>query len=218
MTSLSKHQAFTKRIFDVALSSTCLLFLAIPLFIVFILCCFDTRSFGLSLQKCVGQFGCIFYIFKFKTSLTVSNLSSSIYHKNIITGSSPISLFARVLRHFSIDGLPQLFNILIGDMSFVGPKPQVLGCSGIIVDFNRILLSVKPGITSPASIIFRYENTLHSSVMNPVICNENVLYPAKREIDLDYISNWSLSLDIRLVLKSLACQYNSILCLFRCFL
>ena len=204
MHSLTNRQAFVKRTFDVILSFLGLLLLFIPLSLIFLLCCIDTNSFGLFMHKRVGRFGCLFYVYKFKTMIPLAHLNSNALAVNItVSGDRRITPFGRFLRRFKIDELPQLYNILVGDMSFVGPRPDVPGYADMLVGSDRQLLSVRPGITSPASIVFKCEESLLAAVDDIVSYNDTILYPAKVKLNLDYISNWSLLLDIKLIFKTL---------------
>ena len=99
------------------------------------------------------------------------------------------------MRKYKLDELPQLFNIFLGDMSFVGPRPDVSGFADKLQGHDRRFLLLKPGITGPASIKYRNEELLLASVQDPEAYNSNVIWPDKVSINLHYMENWSLISD-----------------------
>lgn len=113
---------------------------------------------------------------------------------------SPIGSF---LRKYKIDELPQLLNILKGEMSFVGPRPDIEGYYDKLTGEERKILELKPGLTSEASIIFRNEEELLAKQNNPLKYNDEVLFPEKIRLNLDYYYNRSISLDLKIILRTL---------------
>ncbi|MCH8496630.1 MAG: sugar transferase, partial [Balneolales bacterium] len=107
-----------------------------------------------------------------------------------------ISGIGRILRRAKIDELPQLWNVLKGDMSLVGPRPDVPGYADALTGDDRIVLSVRPGITGPASLFFRKEELLLSRVDNPVEYNDSVIWPEKVRINRRYVENYSFFGDL----------------------
>jgi lipopolysaccharide/colanic/teichoic acid biosynthesis glycosyltransferase len=107
-------------------------------------------------------------------------------------------------RRTKIDELPQLFNVLWGDMSFVGPRPDVPGFADRLEGVDRIILSVRPGITGPASLKYRDEEALLASQEDPERYNREVIWPDKVRINLDYVKHWSFAGDIGYILKTVA--------------
>ena len=141
--ALNRSQLAKKRVFDFLLSLF-LLAIFLPLILIaWILASLDTRQNGLFVQKRVGQFGALFPIFKIRTMKTVDCISSNV----TVLGDTRITSFGRFLRFSKIDELPQLFNVLLGQMSFVGPRPDVPGFADRLAGSERILLNLKPGIT-----------------------------------------------------------------------
>ena len=110
--------------------------------------------------------------------------------------------FGKFLRKFSLDELPQLISIFKGDMSFVGPRPDVPGFADQLTGEDRIILTIKPGITGPASIYFKNEEELLQKQDNPESYNQNVIWPKKIEINKEYIYNYSLLRDIGYIIKT----------------
>ena len=133
-------------------------------------------------QKRVGQHGRIFTIYKFR-SMNVSHGGSSIS----IKGESRIPPFGEKLRAYKIDELPGLWNVLIGDMSFVGPRPDVPGYADLLTGKDRDILKLKPGITGPASLKYKNEEEILAEQIDPIIYNDTVIYPDKIRINLLYL-------------------------------
>jgi lipopolysaccharide/colanic/teichoic acid biosynthesis glycosyltransferase len=158
------------------------------LFLCIILASLDTKSFGLFIQERIGQFGKPFRIYKIKTLRDLTK---------------EISGFGKFLRKSKLDELPQLFNILKGDMSFVGPRPDVAGYYDLLEGENRKVLELKPGLTSEASIKYRYEEKILKSIDNPLSYNDSVLFPDKVKMNLEYYYNHSIWVDIRIIFKTI---------------
>ena len=177
-----------KRFFDIILSFVSLILLS-PLIIFLILTAsFNTKSFGLFLQKRVGQFGKIFTILKIKT---------------IDPKSGIISSYSSFLRRTKLDELPQLVNILKGEMSFVGPRPDIPGYYDLLTGENRLILNLKPGLTSEASLKYAEEDDLLSKKENPLQYNDEVIFPDKVEINLNYYFKRTFYLDLQIIWKTI---------------
>ena len=146
-------------------------------------------------QERVGRNGKLFTMYKFR-SMTVSHSGSSIS----VAGESRITPFGAKLRKYKIDELPELWNVLIGDMSFVGPRPDVPGYADMLKGENRDILKLRPGITGPASLKYRNEEELLSHVDDPIKYNNEVIFPDKVRINLYYLHNYSFWTDIKLIL------------------
>lgn len=145
-------------------------------------------------QKRVGQHGRLFTMYKFR-SMTVHHSGSSVSVK----GESRITPLGAVLRKYKLDELPELWNVLIGDMSFVGPRPDVPGYADRLQGDDRRMLQLKPGITGPASLKYRNEEELLAGQADPQRYNDEVLFPDKVRINLQYMDNWSFWGDIRII-------------------
>ena len=145
-------------------------------------------------QKRVGQHGRLFTMIKFRT-MKPDNGGSSISVK----GESRITKLGAFLRKYKLDELPELWNVLKGDMSFVGPRPDVPGYADKLQGESRQILSFKPGITGPASLKYANEEELLASQPDPVYYNDHVIYPDKTRINLNYIRDWSFWLDIKII-------------------
>lgn len=149
-------------------------------------------------QKRVGKGGRIFTMVKFR-SMVVSHSGSSVS----VAGESRISPLGAKLRKNKLDELPELWNVLIGDMSFVGPRPDVPGFADNLVGEEREILRLRPGITGPASLKYRNEEELLASVDDPIRYNAEVIYPDKVRINLDYLRHWSFARDLKYIVQTL---------------
>ena len=146
-------------------------------------------------QKRVGQYGRLFTMYKFR-SMTVAHSGSSISVK----GESRITPLGAVLRKYKLDELPELWNVLIGDMSFVGPRPDVPGYADKLEGENRRMLLLKPGITGPASLKYRNEEEILAEQENPQKYNDEFLFPDKVRINIEYLDSWSFWNDIKIII------------------
>lgn len=144
----------------------------------------DTRSNGLFLQKRIGQFGKPFVIFKFRT---------------IHPKTAKVSAIGAFFRKYKIDEWPQLYNVLIGNMSFVGPRPDISGYYDRLEGDDLKVLELKPGITSRASIKYANEEQLLSRQQAPLAYNDEIIFPDKVKMNLDYFHHQSLWEDIRIL-------------------
>lgn len=120
---------------------------------------------------------------------------------NTITlrGETRITPLGAFLRKHKLDELPELWNILKGEMSIVGPRPDVQGYADKLQGADRLILTVKPGLTGLASLIFFNEEEILASRTNPITFNNEILWPEKVRINLIYIKNWSFCLDLKIV-------------------
>lgn len=145
-------------------------------------------------QKRVGKNGKLFTMYKFR-SMTVSHSGSSVS----VAGESRITPFGAKLRKYKIDELPELWNVLIGDMSFVGPRPDVPGYADALTGEDREVLKLRPGITGPASLKYRNEEELLALQADPVKYNDEVIFPDKVRINRYYLHNYSFIKDIQMI-------------------
>lgn len=148
-------------------------------------------------QRRVGQYGELFTMVKFR-SMTVAHGGSSIS----VAGEARITPLGAKLRKYKLDELPELWNVLIGDMSFVGPRPDVPGYADKLVGEDREILQLKPGITGPASLKYRNEEEILASVEDPIRYNDEVIFPDKVRINREYMEGWTFWGDIRIIFKT----------------
>ena len=116
---------------------------------------------------------------------------------------SRITVLGALFRKYKIDELPQLVNIIIGDMSFVGPRPDVPGYADKLENDDRIILTVRPGMTGPAAIKYRDEEEILQNQADPEKYNDNTIYPDKVRINREYVMNYSFINDIKYILKTI---------------
>ncbi len=177
-----------KRIFDLFFSIVGLFFLGWLILLLLFLASIDTRSFGVFAQARIGQNGKKFKIFKIKSMLD---------------GTKSISGFGYFLRKSKLDELPQLINILLGDMSFVGPRPDVAGYYNSLHGEERLILKLKPGLTSEASLKYFDEEVLLKQQKKPQEYNDTVIFPDKVKLNLQYYYHHSLQGDLKIIYKTL---------------
>lgn len=145
-------------------------------------------------QKRVGRNGRMFTMYKFR-SMTVGHGGSSVS----VAGESRITPLGAKLRHYKLDELPELWNVLIGDMSFVGPRPDVPGYADRLTGNDRRVLELRPGITGPASLKYRDEEALLAGQKDPQRFNDEVIFPDKVKINLYYLNHYSFIKDIQMI-------------------
>lgn len=148
-------------------------------------------------QVRAGRFGKAFLIYKFRT-MTPGHNGNSISVK----GQSRITPLGSVLRKYKLDELPELWNVIKGDMSFVGPRPDVPEYADRLTGEERKILEMRPGITGPASLKYVREEELLATVPDPEEYNDKVIWPDKVRINLEYYHNWSFSSDLHFVIRT----------------
>ncbi len=146
-------------------------------------------------QKRVGRDGRLFTMYKFR-SMTVGHGGSSVS----VAGESRITPLGAKLRRYKLDELPELWNVLIGDMSFVGPRPDVPGYADRLKGRDREILRLRPGITGPASLKYRDEEELLAGQPDPQKYNDEVIFPDKVRINLYYLHHYSFIKDIEMII------------------
>lgn len=146
-------------------------------------------------QKRVGQYGKLFTVYKFRSMEVAGEGKTSIASNE----EERITPLGKKLRRYKLDELPELWNVLKGDMSFVGPRPDVPGYADKLTGNDRNILKLKPGITGPASLKYRQEEDLLNSVDNPQEYNDKVIYPDKVRLNLYYLEHYSFTKDIEMI-------------------
>ena len=145
-------------------------------------------------QTRIGRHGKPFTMYKFRT-MTVNHGGNSVS----VAGESRITPLGAVLRRYKIDELPELWNVLKGDMSFVGPRPDVPGYADALQGDDREVLLLRPGITGPASLKYRNEEEILATMPNPQQYNDTVIFPDKVRINRYYLHNYSFITDIKMI-------------------
>lgn len=196
---MSKTDMFLKRTFDIFFSLAGLVMVLPIIGAAWLVAAMETRSNGFFIQKRIGRNGRVIKVCKIKTMFPGDAGRNPIASSN----SGSITRSGRFFRKCKIDELPQLFNVLAGDMSLVGPRPDVPGYADRLEGGDRIILLLRPGITGPASIKYKDEESLLAAVDDPVTYNDKVIWPDKVRINREYLSNYSLFLDVRYILRTI---------------
>ena len=196
---MSTSDQILKRMFDIVMAAIGLL-PALPLIgLCWVVAAIETRSNGFFIQKRIGRHGRVIHVCKIKTMYPGDAGRSPIASRNAacITGSG------KFFRKYKLDELPQLFNVLAGSMSFVGPRPDVPGYADQLQGSDRVILQLRPGITGPASIKYKDEEDILAAVEDPVAYNDQVIWPDKVRLNKDYIRSYSLMRDMHYILQTL---------------
>ncbi len=188
-----------KRIFDFIFAFIGLIVLLPVMFLISILIKIKMPGPVFFKQKRVGQFGELFVMVKFRT-MKVDHGGSSISVK----GESRITPLGEKLRRYKLDELPELWNVLMGEMSFVGPRPDVPGYADQLLGEDRNILLLKPGITGPASMKYSNEEELLAFQTDPKRYNDEVIYPDKVRINLEYLKRRNILMDIYFIILTVS--------------
>jgi lipopolysaccharide/colanic/teichoic acid biosynthesis glycosyltransferase len=191
-----KFRILTKRFFDFSFALLGIIVLFPFLFILWLLVALTSKGGGFYLQSRVGKDNRDFRLWKFRTMFTRSD------QKGLLTigGRDPrITPVGYFLRKYKLDELPQLINVLNGDMSLVGPRPEVRKYVNLYSAKQLEVLSIKPGITDYASIEYAHENELLSKANDPERFYIEEVMPAKLILNLKYIQEKSLWTDLRII-------------------
>ena len=184
-----------KRFFDLFFSSLFLIILFPFFLLISLLVKLSSKGPVFFIQKRIGRYGQHFNMIKFRSML------DKLEDKNSVTckGDYRITKFGKFLRKYKLDELPELVNVIIGDMSLVGPRPDVPGYADKLKNEDRLILNLRPGITGPATLKYSNEEKILSLQKNPTKYNDEVIYPDKVKINLDYYYNNSIWLDIKII-------------------
>lgn len=177
-----------KTFFDIFLASICLLLFGWAILILLLIAHFDTGK-GIFIQTRIGQYGKPFRLYKIRTM-------------HLQKGT--VSSFGNFLRKTKLDELPQLLNVLLGEMSIVGPRPDIPGYYDTLQGEPRKILELKPGLTSEASLKYYNEESILEKKANPQEYNDTVIFPDKVKMNLAYYYKRSFVVDLRIILKTIA--------------
>lgn len=188
---LSRRQRALKRAFDLTVAIP-LLVPALPVIaIAWLAATIDTCSNGMFTQERVGRDGTRFTLLKIRTMRAEGGSTVT------TADDARITTLGAWLRRSKIDELPQLINVVRGEMSLIGPRPDVPGFADLLTGADRLVLGVRPGITGPAAVAFRHEQELLATVDDPEAYNRDVLWPAKVALNRSYVEDWTLVGDVR---------------------
>jgi lipopolysaccharide/colanic/teichoic acid biosynthesis glycosyltransferase len=189
-----------KRIFDIVAATTGLLILLPFLVLIALAIALDSKGPILFLQQRIGKGGEPFFLFKFRTMHVGSDKGTAITVGN---RDPRITRVGYYLRKSKMDELPQLYNVLKGEMSFVGPRPEVKRFVDLYTPEQRRVLEIAPGMTDYASILFRNENELLDGKSDPVTFYIDHIMPKKLQLNLEYVNSNSFWMDFKIIFKTL---------------
>ena len=188
-----------KRIFDLFFSLVGLI-MFFPLFLIISVSIkLDSRGGIFFIQARVGRNGDLFNIIKFRTMYVGQTNDSTIS----VRGDTRVTRLGSLLRRYKLDELPELWNVLIGEMSLVGPRPDVPGYADRLKGEDRDVLKLRPGITGKASLKYANEEDILLGESDPERYNDDVIFPDKVRINLEYYHNHSIWLDIKIIFATI---------------
>lgn len=186
-----------KRLFDFFLSFFGLIILSPILFIFFILIFLQDFNYPFYIASRVGKNGVPFNMVKFRSMIIDASASGV---DSTASDDKRITRIGRIVRKFKIDEIPQLFNVVIGEMSFVGPRPNVESETRMYSKVEQRILSVKPGITDFSSIVFSDEGDILEGSDDPDLKYNQIIRPWKSRLALLYIDKRTLMIDIKIII------------------
>lgn len=199
-----------KRFIDILIAVIGILVFIIPIIILFVLASFSTKSFGLFVQKRIGQHQQPFSIFKIR-SMVVNNDKNSFTAYN----DERISRFGQLIRKYKLDELPQFFNVLIGNMSIVGPRPNVEDMLLQYTEEEKIIFQMKPGLICDATLKFIDEEIILATKEDLHQYYLTKIWPQKVQLNMDYVQNWTLNHDFKIIYKFLLIIFRTSLSIIK---
>jgi lipopolysaccharide/colanic/teichoic acid biosynthesis glycosyltransferase len=196
---LSSFDRSLKRGFDIFASALGLILTGWIIILAYIAASIDTKRGGFFTQQRVGKGGAPFKVIKIRTMRSIPSINTTVTALN----DPRITLLGRFFRKTKIDELPQLINVFLGQMSFVGPRPDVAGFADKLMGEGRIVLSVRPGITGPATLKYKEEEELLAGQDDPEKYNDEVIFPDKVRLNREYVVNYSFWKDIKYIYQTI---------------
>lgn len=193
---MSQLDWFIKRSFDIIVSTLGLTVLWPVIFVSWVIARQDTGASGFFKQERVGQGGRLFKVVKLRTMRAVGGTTIT------AANDTRITKWGGRFRRWKLDELPQLWNVLLGQMSFVGPRPDVPGYLDCLEGDDKRLLELRPGITGPATLKYRNEEELLMGQADPEAFNNGVIWPDKVQINLEYLDTWSFRRDLGYIVQT----------------
>lgn len=200
---MSRTDIFLKRTFDLVLSSLGLLVAAPLIGLCWVVAAIDVRGNGFFIQRRVGRHGRIIRVCKIKTMRTCPYSEVGTRSPIASLNAASVTRSGVVFRKYKLDELPQLFHVLTGTMSLVGPRPDVPGYADRLVGSDRMVLLLRPGLTGPASIKYKDEERLLAAAADPVSYNDQIIWPDKVRINRHYLTHYSLLGDLRYLVQTI---------------
>ena len=188
-----------KRLFDFFVSLIGLILLSLVLVVIAISIKLGSKGPVLFSQKRVGKDGKVFILVKFRSMMVNQNSNNTITSK----GDDRITKIGAFLRRYKLDELPELWNVLKGEMSLVGPRPDVSGYADKLKGKDRKILTLRPGITGTASLKYANEEEILSAQDDAQKYNDEVIFPDKVKINLEYYENQTIWLDIKIIFATI---------------
>jgi lipopolysaccharide/colanic/teichoic acid biosynthesis glycosyltransferase len=196
---LNAGQAAAKRSLDLVVSAAVLVVTSPVLVLGWVAATLETRQNGLFRQERIGRGGSRFQVVKLRTMRTVEGVDTTVTTRHDVR----ITRSGAWMRRLKIDELPQLVNVLKGEMSLVGPRPDVPGFADLLQGPDRVILSVRPGITGPAALAYRHEEEILAEVADPERYNREVIWPDKVRINREYVEHYRLRTDLAWLFRTL---------------
>lgn len=199
MSGLSFFHQFLKRSFDFVVSAIGLLLTGWIIILAFTAASIDTGRSGFFTQTRIGKNGRPFTVIKIRTMRHIPSIGTTV----TTTNDPRITTLGRFFRKTKIDELPQLINVFLGHMSFVGPRPDVRGFADALSGDDRIILSLRPGITGPATLKYKNEEETLARQADPEKYNREVIFPDKVQLNREYIAQYSFRKDITYIFRTI---------------
>jgi lipopolysaccharide/colanic/teichoic acid biosynthesis glycosyltransferase len=196
---LSPFHRFLKRSFDILASLLGLILTGWIIVLAYIAASVDTGKRGFFTQERIGKNGIPFKVVKIRTMRHILSIHTTVTASNDLR----ITSLGRFFRKTKIDELPQLINVFLGQMSFVGPRPDVPGFADKLTGEDRIILSVRPGITGPATLEYRKEEELLAGRDDPEKYNSEVIFPDKVRLNREYVLNYRFWKDLKYIWQTI---------------
>ena len=191
---LTRRQELAKRSLDLCASAVGLVVLSPVIACTWWIARKDTGGSGFFRQERVGRYGRTFRVVKLRT-MRAGTSGTTVTRSD----DARITEWGRRFRRYKLDELPQLWNVLLGQMSLVGPRPDVPGYADQLEGEDRAILALRPGITGPATLAWRDEEEVLARVDDPEAYNREVVFPDKVRRNLQYLKTWSMAGDLRLI-------------------
>jgi lipopolysaccharide/colanic/teichoic acid biosynthesis glycosyltransferase len=196
--TLTARQAAAKRVVDVVLAGAVLVVTSPLMVLGWAAATLETRQNGLFRQVRIGRDGAPFEVMKLRSMRCVEGLGTTVTTRHDVR----ITRSGAWLRRLKIDELPQLVNVLRGEMSLVGPRPDVPGFADRLEGGDRVILSVRPGITGPATLAYRHEEAILAEVPDPERYNREVIWPDKVRLNRQYVEQYRLRSDLTWLVRT----------------
>lgn len=198
------YRKFGKRAFDIAAAALGLVALAVPMGVIAVLVRATSRGPALFRQERMGRCGRTFVVRKFRTMSAGHGDPSTV----TVRGDARVTGVGRFLRRFKLDEFPQLWNVFVGEMSLVGPRPDVPAYYERLGSEARRILELRPGITGPATLKYANEEELLAAQADPVKYNDEVIFPDKVRLNLAYLEKVTFGGDVGWIWKTAAAAFR----------